>query len=84
MDKIWKLITAGPLKGYRTEMAGVGVFLHGLVDWLSGAITLETFGDNVDSMLLGLGIVGARGAIDKVVNAINALSGQKPVEPPKP
>lgn len=87
MNVIWTALTGGFLKGKRTELAGLGIFLHGLIGWLMGDITLATFGENVDQMLIGFGVVGARGAIEQLIKAIGALQAAgvgKPADPPAP
>lgn len=82
MKDVWKVLTGGFLSGYRTEAAGVGIFLTGLISWLMGDITLAALGDNIQTMLAGLGVVGARGVIGELVKAVKAMTDAGVGKPP--
>lgn len=71
MTALFKLLTAAPLKDYRTQVLGGLVFLTGLANWLVGDVTLVELLQNLPAMVGGLGLstLGAK------VNNVKAETG---------
>ena len=53
----------GFLSGKKTYILGGLMFLHGLVSWLGGDITVTEFFNMVPEMLAGLGFMALRAGV---------------------
>ena len=56
MSAFFKLLTAAPLKDYRTQVLGGLVFATGVANWLVGDLTMAELLQNLPAMVGGLGL----------------------------
>lgn len=73
MSELIKLLTAAPLKNYRTQVLGGLVFLTGLANWLVGDATLMELLQNLPAMAGGLGL----SALGAKVNGVKDTGTQE-------
>lgn len=78
MTELFKLLTAAPLKNYRTQVLGGLVFLTGVANWLVGDATLAELLQNLPAMVGGLGLSALGAKVNGVKETGVKESGAKP------
>ena len=71
------IITGGFLKGKRTYIVGVLLILQAIADYLLGDKSLITLSNEIPEILVGMGVLSGRAAIDKLLDEIKELKGEK-------
>jgi hypothetical protein len=68
MNVLLQVLTAAPLKNYRTQVLGGVVFVSAVANWLVGDMSLTDLLQNLPAMVGGLGL----SALGAKVNGVKA------------
>ncbi|MEG6510082.1 hypothetical protein V6C03_14015 [Methyloligella sp. 2.7D] len=79
MIAVFRLLTAAPLKDYRTQVLGAVVFITALANWLVGDMSLTDFLQALPAMAGGLGLT----ALGAKVNGVKEVNGVEESAAPK-